>query len=163
MFSPQYNQPFTIEEAFALDPPIITEEISRLQNSIQHLERSNLDLVTFLASETDPDVALALQDNKITIATQSERIQILQIALGSKLGIRVSDSHYAPNSIQSLNSSADPSRPTNGASTVPEVVTSSVPSIVSVETSTTAGSESRANGTSSSRDNQDDSEEGVYL
>lgn len=68
MFQPKYNQPFTLQEALLLDPPILTEEIARLQHSIVHLQSSNQHLALSLEEEHDADLFQALEENKVTMS-----------------------------------------------------------------------------------------------
>ncbi|KAF8897623.1 hypothetical protein BD779DRAFT_1491842 [Infundibulicybe gibba] len=96
VFKPQYTQPFTLIEAIALDVSVITEEIARLQNSLSHLKSTQEMLREYIESEpqgeSDPEVAKAIQENEIVIGSQSERIEILRMALVEK-GIPASG-HY---------------------------------------------------------------------
>ncbi|KAJ3003911.1 hypothetical protein NUW54_g5063 [Trametes sanguinea] len=99
-FRPRYAQPFTLEEARQLAVPIITEgehpsvtEITRLQNSLAHLQRTQEELQeALLATPEDPDFAQAYEENEIVVLSQKERISILRMVLSEK-GIPMS-AHY---------------------------------------------------------------------
>ncbi|KAI0719598.1 hypothetical protein C8T65DRAFT_44004 [Cerioporus squamosus] len=93
-YKPRYSQPFTLEEARLLAVPIITEEISRLQNSLSHLQRTQEELKEALtASPGDPDLSEAFEENEVVIGSQSERITMLQMVLSEK-GIHMSAHYY---------------------------------------------------------------------
>lgn len=77
-YNPRYPQPFTLEQAIALDPKVASDEIGRLQNSIVHLKRTQNELKDYLE---DPDVRQAVEENKVTLASQDERIFMLKLAL----------------------------------------------------------------------------------
>ena len=62
-FVPQHAQPFTIEQARQLDVSTITQEISRLENSLNHLEETQTILREALADGHDQDVEDALEEN----------------------------------------------------------------------------------------------------
>ncbi|KAI0677577.1 hypothetical protein C8Q78DRAFT_1003420 [Trametes maxima] len=92
-YRPRYTQPFTLEEARQLEVPIITEEISRLQNSLAHLERTQADLREALSdSPDDADLSQALGENETVIGSQRERISMLRMVLVEK-GVPMS-AHY---------------------------------------------------------------------
>ncbi|KAL7282378.1 hypothetical protein ACG7TL_003849 [Trametes sanguinea] len=92
-FRPRYAQPFTLEEARQLAVPIITEEITRLQNSVAHLQRTQQELQeALLATPEDPDFAQAYEENEAVVGSQKERISILRMVLAEK-GIPMS-AHY---------------------------------------------------------------------
>lgn len=75
-----------------LETPLILQEISRLQFSIQHLQTSQEELDGFLKNEEDKDLREAFEENKQVILSQSERISMLKFALQSR-GM-LSSSHY---------------------------------------------------------------------
>jgi len=75
-----------------LETPVILQEISRLQSSIQHLQSSQTELEASLKDEEDKDIREAFEENKVVILSQSERIDMLKLALQSR-GM-VSASHY---------------------------------------------------------------------
>ncbi|RPD67208.1 hypothetical protein L226DRAFT_499201 [Lentinus tigrinus ALCF2SS1-7] len=92
-YTPRYPQPFTLEEARQLAVPIITEEITRLQNSLTHLRRTQEELKEALTtSPGDPDLTEAFEENEVVIGSQNERVAMLQIVLNEK-GVRMS-AHY---------------------------------------------------------------------
>ncbi|TFK91495.1 hypothetical protein K466DRAFT_467086, partial [Polyporus arcularius HHB13444] len=92
-YKPRYSQPFTLEEARLLAVPIITEEISRLQNSLSHLQRTQEELKEALTTAPgDPDLTEAFEENEVVIGSQNERITMLQIVLNEK-GVRMG-AHY---------------------------------------------------------------------
>ncbi|KAF8845867.1 hypothetical protein BDN67DRAFT_886788, partial [Paxillus ammoniavirescens] len=88
-YNPRYPQPFTLDQAIALDPAVAWDEIARLRNSLLHLKRTQEELQEYsrelAASEEDPDVCQAMKENEITmhvlLASQDERIFILKLAL----------------------------------------------------------------------------------
>lgn len=63
-FTPQYAQPFTIEQARQLDVSTITQEITRLENSLNHLEETQAALRAALEDGHDQDLANALAENE---------------------------------------------------------------------------------------------------
>lgn len=77
-YNPRYPQPFTLEQAIALDPEVASDEIGRLQNSIVHLQRTQNELKDYTE---DSDVRQAIEENKVTMASQDERIFMLKLAL----------------------------------------------------------------------------------
>ncbi|PPQ98525.1 hypothetical protein CVT24_004016 [Panaeolus cyanescens] len=94
-YKPRYVQPFTLTEAIALDVPVITEEITRLRNSIQRLNdtQSILEKILTQPGGKDPEMSQAFEENKTVIGSQQERITILEQALREK-GV-VLDGHYS--------------------------------------------------------------------
>ncbi|KAJ6515791.1 hypothetical protein C8R45DRAFT_957619 [Mycena sanguinolenta] len=96
-YKPRYSQPFSLEEAKLLDVQTITEEIARLQNSLQRLGETQTMLREYVAStqpseEVDPEITKAIEENETVIGSQTERISMLKMALLDK-GI-VAGSHY---------------------------------------------------------------------
>ncbi|EIW61999.1 uncharacterized protein TRAVEDRAFT_44831 [Trametes versicolor FP-101664 SS1] len=84
-YRPRYTQPFTLEEARLLDVPIISEEITRLQNSVAHLQRTQDELQDALStSPGDTDLTEAFEENEVVIGSQKERITILRMVLVEK-------------------------------------------------------------------------------
>ncbi|EGG01283.1 uncharacterized protein MELLADRAFT_111097 [Melampsora larici-populina 98AG31] len=98
-FKPKYTQPITLDALLELDPGFITAEISRLENSINHLTRSNSDLL--MAEKEEDDAAerkvfvLAREENEDVIESQRERITMMKLALNQMLGIDSDNPHYA--------------------------------------------------------------------
>lgn len=85
-FSPAHSHPFTLEEAKLLDINILVAgqsstpsfrtpinqlnhvEISRLRNSVTHLQKTQDELRSFLAEEPgDVDITQAIQENDDTM------------------------------------------------------------------------------------------------
>ncbi|KAI0335420.1 hypothetical protein GY45DRAFT_1342497 [Cubamyces sp. BRFM 1775] len=92
-YRPRYSQPFTLEEARQLAVPIITEEISRLQNSLTHLHRTQDELQDALSTSAgDADLSQAFEENEVVIGSQKERITMLRMVLAEK-GVPMS-AHY---------------------------------------------------------------------
>ncbi|KAJ7638911.1 hypothetical protein FB45DRAFT_1055121 [Roridomyces roridus] len=97
-YTPRYAQPFTLTEAKLLDVQTITEEITRLQNSLQRLDETQKMLREYVASikageaPADPEITKALEENVAVIGSQTERISILKMALAD-IGI-IAGSHY---------------------------------------------------------------------
>ncbi|KAI0068779.1 hypothetical protein BV25DRAFT_1786088, partial [Artomyces pyxidatus] len=101
-YQPRHSQPFTLAEAVGLDVPIITDEIARLHNSLQHLKETQQELRQLIQEpEKDPVLLEAFQDNETVITygylgisgSQEERISILNMALVEK-GVIASSGHY---------------------------------------------------------------------
>lgn len=98
-FKPKYTQPITLDALLELDPGFITAEISRLENSINHLTRSNSDLL--LAEKEEDDAAerqvfvLAREENEDVIESQRERITMMKLALHQMIGVDSEGPHYA--------------------------------------------------------------------
>jgi len=88
-YTPRYPQPFTLAEAIRLDASVIYEEITRLNNSIEHLKRSQIELREAVASDPDPELDKAIKENNFVIGSQEERVSILKMALVEK-GITIS-------------------------------------------------------------------------
>jgi len=84
-YNPRYPQPFSLSQAIALDPAVAWDEIARLRNSLLHLRRSQIELQECLrelgSEEMDLEVSQAVKENEITIASQDERIFMLELAL----------------------------------------------------------------------------------
>jgi len=111
-YKSHYNQPFTLGEAIQLDISTITEEISRLQNSLFHLKRTQEELQEAAEHAPDPEFDKALEENEDVIGSQEERISILKMALTER-GVRMGG-HYEVISTRASghNSGAVPSDPT---------------------------------------------------
>ncbi|KAG6890553.1 hypothetical protein C0992_000813 [Termitomyces sp. T32_za158] len=71
-------------------------EISRLQNSLQHLKQTQTTLQEYIdeahSQDVDPEITKALEENRTVIGSQEERILILRLALSEK-GVHYG-SHY---------------------------------------------------------------------
>ncbi|KAI0081722.1 hypothetical protein K474DRAFT_1134288 [Panus rudis PR-1116 ss-1] len=102
-YQPRYPQPFTLQQAVQLDVPLITEEIARLQNSLQHLRETQEQLREAIKTDPDPEFTKAIEENEQVIGSQSERISILKMALTEK-GIPTS-AHYNLSAVASTPSS----------------------------------------------------------
>ncbi|KAH9966106.1 hypothetical protein BC827DRAFT_1125307 [Russula dissimulans] len=93
-YCPKHPQPFSFSDALKFDPATITEEISRLQNSLQHLKRTQNELS---AHSGDPELAQALRENEAVMSVcprySEERIGMLNLALTEK-GVVASGGHY---------------------------------------------------------------------
>ncbi|KAG1832312.1 hypothetical protein DFJ58DRAFT_823354 [Suillus subalutaceus] len=85
-FTPCHPQPFTFQQAISFDP-----EISRLQNSISHLKRTQEELKEYAE---DPDIAQAIKENNQTLASQDERIFMLKLALTQRGASNATSAHY---------------------------------------------------------------------
>lgn len=90
-FEPKHSHPFTLFEATTiLDVSTLTTEISRLENSIAHLRRTNDELRAFEAEEQDvqerKELADVARENELTVEAQTERIEMCRRALVDKLG-----------------------------------------------------------------------------
>ncbi|KAL8287345.1 hypothetical protein RQP46_003797 [Phenoliferia psychrophenolica] len=118
-FTPLHSQPVSVASLVALEPDTLTAEISRLQNSIAHLERSNRELLDFLHppptgalggagagagqawddeealdEETKREFELSIEENRVTIARQEERLVMIRLAMEQKLGVDATNNHY---------------------------------------------------------------------
>ncbi|TRM67725.1 hypothetical protein BD626DRAFT_564638 [Schizophyllum amplum] len=153
----RYNQPFTLAEAVHLDVAIITEEIARLQNSLQHLNETQALLRTHIALESDPDLQQALNENEQVIGSQNERISILRMALTQK-GIPAHSSHYDLPPISGSIAST-PSRSTAHATSTP--AQEPTPSRTASAHASGVNQANGTNGTSTDADTSD--EEGLHL
>ncbi|KAH9938194.1 uncharacterized protein B0H18DRAFT_1112373 [Fomitopsis serialis] len=91
-YRPRYSQPFTLQEAVGLDVSVITEEIARLQHSLQHLRRTQTELKVVSDEAPDPEFTKAIEENDLVIGSQEERVSILKMALTEK-GVLMG-SHY---------------------------------------------------------------------
>ncbi|KAH9977948.1 hypothetical protein BGW80DRAFT_1456085 [Lactifluus volemus] len=110
-YHPKHPQPFSFSEALKFDPATITEgsasqfitylklttQIARLQNSLRHLKRTQDELSAHSEHDDDHDaeLTLALKENEAVIASQEERVDMLNLALVEK-GVITSSSHYGP-------------------------------------------------------------------
>ncbi|KAK0230911.1 hypothetical protein IW262DRAFT_1341163 [Armillaria fumosa] len=95
-YTPRYAQPFTLNQAIQLDIPVMTEEIARLQNSLQHLRETQELLGQHIAenpNEQDADIENAFKENETVIGSQEERVAMLKMAISEK-GVNPG-SHYA--------------------------------------------------------------------
>ncbi|KAG2149126.1 uncharacterized protein EDB93DRAFT_1043164, partial [Suillus bovinus] len=98
-FTPCHPQPFTFQQAISFDPEVSADEISRLQNSISHLKRTQEELQEYA---DDPDVAQAIKENNQTLsigtcvhrASQDERIFMLKLALTQRGASNATSAHY---------------------------------------------------------------------
>ncbi|KDQ12765.1 hypothetical protein BOTBODRAFT_67219 [Botryobasidium botryosum FD-172 SS1] len=100
-FTPQHQHPFTFQEAISLSPEELSGEISRLEHSLEHLRKSQIELQTFIEDKkqdgsTDPEVSGAIEENEGVIASQEERIRMLRIVLEKKGGANSGSGHYRP-------------------------------------------------------------------
>lgn len=67
-----------------LPPETLLSEIARLQNSTNHLRRSNVELMEF--DPDDPDFVRAVEENRQVIARQDTRIETMLSVIGEVLG-----------------------------------------------------------------------------
>ncbi|KAI9466857.1 hypothetical protein BJY52DRAFT_1234817 [Lactarius psammicola] len=89
-YHPKHPQPFSFSEALKFDVATITEEITRLQNSLRHLKRTQDELRAY---SDGPELAEVLRENEAVIASQEERVYMLNMALIEK-GVVTSSTHY---------------------------------------------------------------------
>ena len=66
-FLPKHSQPFSIAQARQLDVSTITAEISRLENSLDYLGRTQSELKEALTDGHDQDLADALRENEVVM------------------------------------------------------------------------------------------------
>ncbi|KAK0468230.1 uncharacterized protein EV420DRAFT_452831 [Desarmillaria tabescens] len=107
-YTPRYAQPFTLNQAIQLDIPVITEEIARLQNSLQHLRETQELLGQYITEnpdDQDPEIDKAFEENETVIGSQEERIGILRMALAEK-GVILA-SHYTASPSNSVPAERD--------------------------------------------------------
>ncbi|KAF9534235.1 hypothetical protein CPB83DRAFT_843905 [Crepidotus variabilis] len=130
-YKPRFSQPFTLEEALLFEVPVITEEISRLENSLKHLQETQDQLRRFSeeSETTDPDITKAYEENQVVIGSQEERISILKMALMEK-GLSMGP-HYQTGPLPKPQTSRSPNvststRPTASSDPHSETVESSV-------------------------------------
>ncbi|KAG1775849.1 hypothetical protein EV702DRAFT_1113371 [Suillus placidus] len=90
-FTPCHPQPFTFQQAISFDPEVSADEISRLQNSISHLKRTQEELQEYAQ---DPDIAQVIKENNQTLASQDERIFMLKLALTQRGASNATSAHY---------------------------------------------------------------------
>jgi len=88
-YHPKYLQPFSFSEALKLDPTTVTDEITRLQNSLKHLKRTQDELRAY---SDGPELAEVLRENDAVIASQEERVYMLNMTLIEK-GVISSSGH----------------------------------------------------------------------
>ncbi|TKA56711.1 hypothetical protein B0A53_01906 [Rhodotorula sp. CCFEE 5036] len=119
-YTPRHAQPVTLAQLRQLEPELLTGEIARLENSIQHLEASNVELrvwagissagkpddgtATTAAAVDDDDEQLdedskrefaeAVRENEETVASQRERLTMIRLALEEKIGVDAANPHY---------------------------------------------------------------------
>ncbi|KAK4704756.1 hypothetical protein P7C70_g1453, partial [Phenoliferia sp. Uapishka_3] len=105
-FTPKHSQPVSVSSLVELEPDTLSAEITRLQNSISHLKRSNQELYDFihppdgaegeeeLDEETRKEFEESVRENAVTIARQEERILMVRLAMERKLGVDATNSHY---------------------------------------------------------------------
>ncbi|PAV20856.1 tspO MBR family domain-containing [Pyrrhoderma noxium] len=107
-YIPKHKQPFTFAQALELDIPEITQEISRLENSLAHLNHTQIFLREHISEEhgeEDQGLTDALKENDEVIASQKERITILKLVLEEK-GVNTKSAHYSatPGSVPNIGS-----------------------------------------------------------
>ncbi|CAG8634821.1 15740_t:CDS:2 [Cetraspora pellucida] len=72
----------TVEQYHTLSVDTLTHEKRRLENSVNHLIRSNEEMKNF--DENDADFQLAIKENEIFISKQQEKINLIQNILVEK-------------------------------------------------------------------------------
>ncbi|OXG15077.1 hypothetical protein C367_05742 [Cryptococcus neoformans Ze90-1] len=92
-FTPQYAQPFTLQEATGLELDSLIAEVNRLINSLEHLYATQDQLLEFIESEEgrgDPEgeqaACEAYRENEELIPRQGERVALLCAAVVNKAG-----------------------------------------------------------------------------
>ncbi|EJU06031.1 hypothetical protein DACRYDRAFT_60557, partial [Dacryopinax primogenitus] len=88
----EHPHPFTLEQASLLPFATLTAEIARVQNSIVHLQRSQVVLREALEGERDEVLEQAVEENERAISAQEERIMLLHRAIEEKGG--AGNGHY---------------------------------------------------------------------
>ncbi|EJD01120.1 uncharacterized protein FOMMEDRAFT_36524, partial [Fomitiporia mediterranea MF3/22] len=94
-YKPKHAQPFTYAQAHRFETPTITEEITRLENSLFHLNRTQVELNAHLTGspEEDRELLEAITENEAVIGSQTERISMLKLVLEER-GITANSEHY---------------------------------------------------------------------
>ncbi|WWC71355.1 uncharacterized protein I206_105310 [Kwoniella pini CBS 10737] len=116
-FTPKHSQPFTLEEAMGLEIETLVTEIKRLENSIKHLKKTQIELKSYINSEDgneeegEGEIELAYKENENTISSQSERITIIKLALINKLGSDARLEHYGLSIDNNNNNNNNNSKP----------------------------------------------------
>ncbi|POY69888.1 hypothetical protein BMF94_7112 [Rhodotorula taiwanensis] len=108
-YKPRHAQPVTLAQLRQLEPELLTNEIARLENSVQHLEASNVELKQWAGmttgaetaeshdevdEETRREFAEAAHENEETIASQRERLSMIRLVLEEKIGVDATNPHY---------------------------------------------------------------------
>ncbi|TGZ84410.1 hypothetical protein EX30DRAFT_106591 [Ascodesmis nigricans] len=83
---PAIPLPIFIDAIQSLDLPLLHAEISRLQNSIFHLRRSNAALETEVEAAGDEELQEIVVENQDVIVRQEERITVLREEIGRRTG-----------------------------------------------------------------------------
>ncbi|GAA6030251.1 hypothetical protein JCM8097_009010 [Rhodosporidiobolus ruineniae] len=132
-YSPRHPQPVTLPQLRQLEPELLSNEITRLENSIQHLERSNAELRQFAEAEEDDadkqDFLDVVSENEGTIASQRERIHMIRLALEEQVGVDAQNPHYTPSTTTSSSTPAPPPASTASSATAPTPAPQLPPSI----------------------------------
>ncbi|GAA5988727.1 hypothetical protein JCM5350_001996 [Sporobolomyces pararoseus] len=183
-FRPQYDQPVTLRELSTLEPELLVngrltseqwcdgfKEISRLENSIKHLKRSNEELQDFLHDEEDEETKAefvnTVFENQETIARQEERIRMIRIALEDQIGVQATNSHYTnagSTTRSNLNSSSTQSTSTTTRSSTAEEEEEEVTGMASAVRSTQREAERiTGNDEAVETNGRTAQEDGVYL
>ncbi|KNZ44155.1 hypothetical protein VP01_945g4 [Puccinia sorghi] len=121
-FSVRMKHPTSLNVLLQLDTATLLAEMARLEDSIQRLVRSNLDILQFLQDEqdqSDPDSNLPLiearDENLVTIETQKERIEMIKWCITRKTRRNGDDNpHYQldyPHSAPQTSSPVHPIQP----------------------------------------------------
>ncbi|GAA5822551.1 hypothetical protein JCM11251_006376 [Rhodosporidiobolus azoricus] len=134
-YTPKHPQPVTLAQLRQLEPELLSNEITRLQNSIQHLERSNDELREFAGDgggeddevdeESKAEFEAAIRENEETIAAQNERLHMIRLALEEQVGVDAENPHYNLSSTASTAlppASATPPLPNSTAAPLSEGV-----------------------------------------
>ncbi|GAA5902837.1 uncharacterized protein JCM6883_007258 [Sporobolomyces salmoneus] len=173
-FRPQHDQPVTLAELSTLEPELLVNEISRLENSLKHLKRSNEELKEFIEVEDDEETKAefvnTVFENQETIAKQEERIQMIRLALEEQIGVQASNSHYSTreDTIQSTSTSAPTQQSTRNEAAEEdeeEEVTGMAGAVrrSQVESERRTGNESVESQTTQGRNGEQDESSGMYL
>ncbi|KAH9179868.1 hypothetical protein EDB89DRAFT_1923631 [Lactarius sanguifluus] len=67
-YHPKHPQPFSFSDALKFDVATITEEITRLQNSLRHLKRTQDELRAY---SDGPELAQVLRENEAVMMSGS--------------------------------------------------------------------------------------------
>ncbi|KAG7527928.1 hypothetical protein FFLO_06496 [Filobasidium floriforme] len=97
-YQPKHDQPFTLADAVDLDVGILSNEITRLRNSLDHLRASNRELEAFIKDPENADdtdgLEEVIKENEQVIEVQEDRIDLLKHALEQKIGSDPANKHY---------------------------------------------------------------------
>ncbi|KAG2359209.1 hypothetical protein BDR07DRAFT_1292822 [Suillus spraguei] len=92
-FTPCRPQPFTFQQAISFGPEVSADEMSRLQNSISRIKRTQEELQEYAE---DTDIAQATKENNQTLSVQGKhrKMIMLKLALTQHGASNATSAHY---------------------------------------------------------------------